>query len=87
MCPHCHDAVRGCIHCRDAQIERRRSETGRRHRLTDDQRRAFGLVSGRLFTPAQNGNAPRSARPATHNRDPRSRCFANAVLPASFQIQ
>lgn len=59
-------------------------------RLTDAQRREYGLVAGRLFTPPQfrtphSALRNRSALP-TRNADPRSGTFINSVLSLNFQL-
>lgn len=88
MCPHCLNATSGCIHCRDQRLENIRRERQGRRRLTDDQRREYGLIAGRLYTPARNGAAPTRPAPPTRNRDRQfgARKFGTSVLPVGFSL-
>ena len=76
MCAHCRNAEVGCIHCRETDRPLRR-------RWTDDERRALGLVAGRLFSPASlHRAAARKARETTAVRP----AFGPSVLPAGFAL-
>ena len=90
MCPHCCNTVPGgCIHCRGEKLETGRRAKQSRHRLTDAQRREFGLVCGRLYSPPQGARTVLSAAP-THHRDRKlvalRKEFGSSVLPLDFVL-
>jgi hypothetical protein len=88
MCPHCLNRVpRGCVHCRDDRLETARRTRQGHHRLTDDQRREYGLIAGPLFS-RRSTDAPRAAKRATHTPDPKhaDHAFGATVLPPTFNL-
>jgi len=90
MCPHCLNRIAGgCVHCRPDRLEIARRDRQGRHRLTDDQRREFGLVVGPLYTPPGK-SAPQIRVAATRNPDRKlvalRKEFGATVLPTDFTL-
>jgi len=88
MCLHCLNRVPGgCVHCRDEKLENARRTRQQRRRLTDAQRREYGLVAGRLYTPPGLLHVRSVAAAPTRNRDQRGPAqFGSSVLPANFTL-